>query len=49
MASSAPIYGTGAYFSVTGSGTAADPFVLQVSGTTYPQFSSAFSSAFRLS
>lgn len=49
MASSAPIFGTGAYVKVTGSGTPADPFVLQVSGTTYPQFSSAFSAAFRLS
>lgn len=49
MASSAPIYGTGAYFSVTGSGTQADPFVLQLNGTANPQFASAFSSAFRLS
>ncbi len=48
MAISAPIFGTGAYFSVTGSGTAADPFVLQVNGTANPMFSSAFSAAFRL-
>jgi hypothetical protein len=48
MATSAPVFGTGAFFSVTGSGTAADPYVLQLSGGTVVtvQFSSAFSAAF---